>query len=27
VVMGHSVPAFRQRIGADAAQGREPALD
>ena len=27
VVMGHSVPAFRQRIGADAAQGREPAMD
>ena len=27
VVIGHSVPAFRQRIGADAAQGREPAMD
>jgi putative ABC transport system ATP-binding protein len=28
VVMGHSVPAFRQRLGADAARGPlEPALD
>jgi len=27
VVTGYSVPAFRQRLGADAAPGREPAMD
>jgi putative ABC transport system ATP-binding protein len=27
VVTGHSVPAFRQLFGADAAHGREPAMD